>query len=179
MASAEELIREAQFAFHNVGPGSTDEKRNRARAKKFAKRVLRRYPVSPEAQQARAILAQLDVEYAIAADTSAVSQKKHRLAPALSQSAAASEARTFVTQDGDSSWGHLWQLFSELPQLQKKVLLSVLTLFVLFVVFTPFLFVFLIILFVKRDAMRDLLHKVLVSMHPDAAKHRRRRKRTR
>ena len=180
MASAEELIREAQFAFHNVGPGSTDDKRNRARAKKFAKRVLRRYPVSPEAQQARAILSQLDVEYALATDTNLVSGKKHSPAPALIQSvSSSSEARTFVTHDGNSDWKDLWQLFSELPQLQKKILSFVLTFIVLFLVFTPFLFVFLIILFIKRDALRDLLHKVLVSMHPDAAKNRRRLKRTR
>lgn len=180
MASAEELIREAQFAFHNVGPGSTDEARNRARAKRFARRILRQYPTSSEAQQARAILSQLDMEYALSADTSSVSQKKHSPAPALMPSKSSpGDVTTLASETGDSGWKQLWQLFSELPRLKRKVLVSVLMLLVLFLAFTPFLYVFLIILFIKRDALREQLHKGLASMHPDAAQHRQGRKRIR
>ena len=63
MADADETIREAQYAFHNIGPGSADERKYRARAKKFAKRVIRKYPASIEASRARAILDALDVSY--------------------------------------------------------------------------------------------------------------------
>lgn len=179
MASAEELIREAQFAFHNVGPGSTDEKRNRARAKRFARRILRQYPVSAEAQQARAILSQLDMEYALAADTSSVGRSTPSPAPAPMPARSPHDDRSFTAEAGDASWKQLWQLFSELPPLQRKVLVSVLVLILLFIAFTPFLFVFLIILLIKRDALRDLLHKGLVSMHPGAVQHRRGRKQIR
>ena len=61
MATAGELIREAQFAVQNVSPGSADEKKYIARAQKYAKRVLRKYPRSIEAVQAREMLGHLGV----------------------------------------------------------------------------------------------------------------------
>lgn len=61
MSSADELIREAQYAFRNISHGSTDEKKYRARAEKYAKRVIRKYPTSIEASQARRILDQMNV----------------------------------------------------------------------------------------------------------------------
>lgn len=174
MASAEELIREAQFAFHNVGPGSTDEKRNRALAKKFAMRVLRKYPVSAEAEQARAILSQLKIEYALAADTAPVARQTQQ-PDAIVPQATADDGRAFAIQGGDSRWMDVWQQFSDLPKLQKNIIWSVLIFLLFFFAFTPFLFIFLILLLTKRDALRDLLHKALVSMHPDAPGNRRRR----
>ena len=77
MASAEELIREAQYAFRNISHGSTDDKKYRARARKYAKRVIRKYPTSMEASQARSILGRLNVgtlvqpQPAVASPTSA------------------------------------------------------------------------------------------------------------
>jgi hypothetical protein len=64
VAGAGETLREAQYAFRNISHGSTDERKYRARAKKYAKRVIRKYPASIEAPQARAILDALDVSYA-------------------------------------------------------------------------------------------------------------------
>jgi hypothetical protein len=61
VANADELIREAQYAFRNISHGSTDERKYTARAKKYAKRVIRKYPASIEASQARSILRQLGI----------------------------------------------------------------------------------------------------------------------
>jgi hypothetical protein len=60
VASADELIREAQYAFRNISHGSTDERKYKARAEKYARRTIRKYPASVEASQARRILAQLN-----------------------------------------------------------------------------------------------------------------------
>jgi hypothetical protein len=60
VATADELIREAQYAFRNISHGSTNERKYRARAIKYAKRIIRKYPTSIEASQARMILRQLD-----------------------------------------------------------------------------------------------------------------------
>jgi hypothetical protein len=62
VASADELIREAQYAFRNISYGSTDERKYRARAEKYARRVIRKYPASIEASQARQILAQMNLQ---------------------------------------------------------------------------------------------------------------------
>jgi Flp pilus assembly protein TadB len=61
LASAEKLLREAQFAFQSISPGATDERKNTARAKRLAGRIVKKYPNSSEASQAYSILRQLDV----------------------------------------------------------------------------------------------------------------------
>lgn len=63
MSDAAELLREAQFAFHNIGIGSTSERRYRMQAKHFAKRILRSYPATMEAREAREILRRLLERY--------------------------------------------------------------------------------------------------------------------
>jgi len=62
VASADELIREAQYAFRNISHGSTDERKYRARAEKYARQIIRKYPASIEASQARQILVQLNFQ---------------------------------------------------------------------------------------------------------------------
>ena len=61
MATAGELLREAQYALGNVSGSSTDSSKFESQAKKLARRVIRQYPASIEAGQARAILEQLGV----------------------------------------------------------------------------------------------------------------------
>lgn len=63
MASADELMREAQYAFQNISFGdSPDNRKNSARALSLATKVLRKYPSSPEATVARSILWRLGDE---------------------------------------------------------------------------------------------------------------------
>lgn len=66
----------------------------------------------------------------------------------------------------DTDWRSLWQLFLRLPHLQKRILIFVLIFIALFTAFTPFVLVFAFLLLVKRAAVKQLLHKVLVSLHP-------------
>jgi hypothetical protein len=56
---ADELLREAQYAFQNVSHGATDSKKYAAKAKSFSRRILRKYPDSQEAIAARSILEKL------------------------------------------------------------------------------------------------------------------------
>lgn len=161
MASAEELIQEAYFAYQNVSPGATDENRQRSRAKKFAMRILRQYPVSIEAEQARSILDGLKVDDVPArfVNTHTHDTRSEKLAK-LPEKPGHEAAET--------EWKTLWQLFTRLPYLQKRILSFVLMFTVLFAVFTPFLWVFAFLLLVKRTAVKRLLHKVLLSMDPEA-----------
>lgn len=63
MASADELMREAQYTFQNISYGdSPDNRKNSARAMSLATKVLRKYPTSPEATVARSILSRLGDE---------------------------------------------------------------------------------------------------------------------
>ncbi len=59
MSDASELLRDAQYAFQNVGHGATDSSKHAAKAKSSARRILRKYPDSHEAVAARSILEKL------------------------------------------------------------------------------------------------------------------------
>ena len=169
MASAEELIREAYFAFQSMTPGATDESRHRARAKKLAMRILRKYPVSIEAKQARSILTQMKVDHAATrfVDTHSHSSETRPLAI----TAESTDYKPSVESNG-TDWKSLWRLFAELPYLQKRILTFILLFLILFAAFTPFVLIFAILLIVKRNSVRPLLHKVLVSMGPQNATER-------
>ena len=60
MANADELLRDAQYAFQSISFGDTREnRRNSARAKSLAQKIIRKFPDSIEARQARSILDKL------------------------------------------------------------------------------------------------------------------------
>ncbi len=168
MASAEELIREAYFAFQNVSPGATDEGRQRALAKKFAMRILRQFPTSVEAEQARSILDSLKVAHAPArfVKTHSHSTGKRALAMPTDKPGQGSD------EAGEAEWKALWQRFGRLPYLQKRILVFVLMFVVLFAAFTPFVWVFAFLLVVKRTAVKQSLHRVLVAMDPETRRKR-------
>ncbi len=61
MADAGELIRDAQYAFHNITHGeSRGNRKNTSRAKTLARKIIRKFPSSIEAGQAQQILDRLD-----------------------------------------------------------------------------------------------------------------------
>jgi hypothetical protein len=63
MATAEKLLHEAQYAYQNISFGeSRDNRRSRSRATRLAKKIIRKYPVSMEAGEARALLRRLGEE---------------------------------------------------------------------------------------------------------------------
>jgi len=127
VADADETLREAQYAFRNISHGSTDERKYRARAKKYAKRVVRKYPASIEASQARAILDALDVSYAIPG-SGAVTRPLQEVVTFLKNHSATTGHRANSTQSrfprelGTSEWRPIMQRFSELPNNKKKYL---------------------------------------------------------
>lgn len=61
MADAGELLRDAQYAFYNITHGeSPDNRKNKARAKSLARKIIRKFPTSAEADQAHQILEKMD-----------------------------------------------------------------------------------------------------------------------
>lgn len=63
MASAERLLNEAQYAFNNIGPGgSRDDRRNASRASSLARKIIRKFPASTEAEVAHSLLRRLGEE---------------------------------------------------------------------------------------------------------------------
>lgn len=65
MADAGELMRDAQYAFHNITHGeSRGNRKNTSRAKTLARKIIRKFPSSIEAGQAQQILDRLDPDSA-------------------------------------------------------------------------------------------------------------------
>jgi hypothetical protein len=63
MASVEQLLNEAQYAFHSINSGeSQDNRRNASRARSLCKKIIRKFPTSTEASSAHAILKRLGDE---------------------------------------------------------------------------------------------------------------------
>ena len=63
MATAEQLLNEAQYAFANISFGeSLANTRHAARAKSLSRKIIRKFPATMEAQEARAILRRLGEE---------------------------------------------------------------------------------------------------------------------
>ena len=63
MASAEQLLNEAQYAFQSISSGeSPDNRRNASRAKSLCKKIIRKFATTSEAAEAHAILRRLGEE---------------------------------------------------------------------------------------------------------------------
>jgi len=63
MASAEQLLNEAQYAFQSISSGeSRDNRRNASRANSLCKKIIRKFPTSSEAVSAHGILRRLGDE---------------------------------------------------------------------------------------------------------------------
>ena len=126
-------------------------------------RVLRQYPVSIEAEQARTILDGLKIKVD---DTPARFVTTHTHDTRNKKLAKPPERPG--REPAETEWKALWQQFGRLPYLQKRILMFVLMFIVLIAVFTPFLWVFAFLILVKRTAVKQLLHKVLLSLDPEA-----------
>ena len=124
-------------------------------------RILRQYPVSIEAKQARSILDGLKAD-----DSAArfVATHSHNVKPA----ALARPPDMPVGDPDEPDWKTLWQRFNRLPYLQKRILMFVLMFIVLFAVFTPFVWVFAVLLILKRTEVKQVFYKILVSIDPEA-----------
>jgi len=134
VSGADELIREAQYAFRNIGHGSTDEKKYRARAVKYAKQVIRKYPTSIESSQARAILNQLNVKIVVQSPPATSPQADAAAKFEKSHSAESGHTKNFISMPsvpdadfqqsgGDTDdWRDLIRRLMLLPPRKKRLL---------------------------------------------------------
>lgn len=188
MASTEELLRNAQHALHNISPGSTDEKKYAARAKRLAMRVISRSPDSAEGTQARMILYQLGSDIGISTPHENLSHEVHSPTPrnlqhmnaahpprsesqnenavqkmlAVVAAASATQRDNETTQE--DSWASIWQQFSALSYGKKKVVAVVLGVALLFIGFTPFLLFLVVFYFVKPAFVKRQIRNILEAL---------------
>ena len=163
MASADELIREAQYAFRNISHGSTDEKKYRAKATKYANQVIRKYPTSIEASQARSILNQMNIPVValsippVPTNAAADFEKSHSQSSghttSLSRTPASLEAA--LQQSGVAEdWRDLIRRLMNLPPGKKKTIGIVVLLAVVFSFpFGIFIFAGLVIFYAVQPAL--------------------------
>lgn len=155
MASADELLREAQYALQNVGPGSTDEHKYTVRAKSYALQVVQKYPHSIEAAQAREVLAQLNVQIAkptlptltrrpLATPLRSSATERPLAGPAAQPKIDRFAARPINT---DNQWRAIFNRFIAVPSGKKKLLFVVVLLFMVLVPFSLFVVAGLLILY--------------------------------
>ncbi len=181
MANVEELIREAEYAFRNVGPGSTNEKKYTARAKRIATHIVRKYPGSIEAEQARQILARLRspgelVPAAEATRPDAASQRPAALspqpvAPSPHATHAAEQQHTShvrrppaATPTDPDSWANIREKLVSLNKSQKQVLGVILFFGFILLSAMPFLLLAFIYYALKPQRIRRHISSLLDSL---------------
>lgn len=155
MASAEQLLHEAQYAFHSISFGeSRENRRNASRAKSLCRKIIRKFPTSMEAAEAHEILRRLGEEaYSskLEAQHRHVPQTHHHRVPSPESQ------RTFIVHEDVESldWAGLVAWVFMLP----KVILVMIAFagLVLFGIFGPFLLVVLIAFVALTSPVRRML----------------------
>ena len=165
MASAENLLHEAQFAFQSISFGeSLSNTRNAARARSLCRKIIRKYPASMEASEAHAILRRLgDEAYTsqMAVQHRHVPASVHHRSPTPRQAALRTpvreEQRTFIVHDEIDTldWSGLVGWLFTIP----KVVLGMIVFagFLLFGLFGPFLFLPLLAFVLFTGPFRQML----------------------
>ncbi len=162
MANAEQLLHEAQFAFHNISFGeSRANRRNAAKARSISMKILRKFPGTMEAREAHALLMRLGDE----AFTSALSmrhkhitQEEHHRKPAATVSPLARNDMRVRAATGTMEtldWSGLLAVIFAMP----KVLLVVLLVggLFLFGIFGPLLLLPLLAFVLLTGPFRQML----------------------
>ena len=99
MASAEQLLNEAQYAFQRINSGeSIDNRRNTSRAKSLCRKIIRKFPTSNEAVSAHAILRRLGDE----AYVSGLSSQHQHSAEHTFHEGASPKSQQKFTQDDET-----------------------------------------------------------------------------
>ncbi len=144
VVNAERLLNEAHYAFQRISFGqSPDNARNRHRATRLCKKILRKYPGSTQAREAHSILLRLgEREY-----------QEHHRAPEISSQPLLSPATRAETEP--LNWGGLIAWLFGLP----RTILIIVAIFALFLwgVFGPFLLLPLIAFVLFTGPFRRLL----------------------
>lgn len=156
MASAEHLLNEAQYAFANISYGETlANKRYAARARSLSRKIIRRFPGSMEAAEARAILRRMGEEAFVAPMPD---RQRHMTRTQHKLGRDETVARNRVAETGHPpvfDWDGLLAVLIMTPKVVLGILGAVL--FALFTLLGPFLFVPLIALVVFTRPFRSML----------------------
>lgn len=154
MANAEQLLHEAQYAFHSISYGQTrGNKRNAARAISLCRKIIRKYPVGIEADEAHAILRRLGEEAyssSLAKQHRHISEAEHHRPPPQSVQALAA-----ANQIESLNWSGLLSAIVRLPKL--ALALIVFAGIFLFGLFGPLLFLPLLALVFLTGPFRNKL----------------------
>ena len=159
MATAEQMLNEAQYAFANITFGeSFANARHAARAKSLARKIIRKFPATMEASEARAILRRLGEE----AYTSEMPIRHRHVSQAEHHSGWQPLAKTSTPRVGRQAgrgdtldWGGLIGLLFGLP---KAILFAVVAAgFVFFSLFGWLIVVPLVALVLFTGPFRSLL----------------------
>ncbi len=155
MASAEQLLNEAQYAFQSITSGeSQDNRRNASRAKSLCRKIIRKFPTSTEANSAHGILRRLGDE---AYTSSLDSQHRHSTEHTFHESLSPAPQQR-ITQGDETvvvDWRGLLNLIFNAPKSSLAVVGTVA--FVLFAFLGPFLLIPLIAFVLFTGRFRQLL----------------------
>ncbi len=156
MASAEQLLNEAQYAFASISYGeSLDNKRHAARARSLCRKIIRRHPTGMEASEARAILRRLGDETYVAPIPD---QHRHMTGAShhLGTESETSSANIANAAGGPAfDWGGLLAVLLMTPKIVLGILGALA--FALFALVGPFMLVALVALVVLTGPFRSLL----------------------
>jgi hypothetical protein len=140
MASAEQLLNEAQYAFQSISSGqSPGNKRNASRATSLCKKIIRKFPTSSYAAEAHAILRRLGEEaYTshLGVEHRHTTQTEHHTASTPTPKSPARPTRHDETVPFD------WAGLMAVVLVTSKTVLAVIAFFVVFLfgIFGPFVF---------------------------------------
>ncbi len=155
MASAEQFLNEAQYAFQSINSGeSQDNRRNASRAKSLCRKIIRKFPTSTEAVSAHGILKRLGDE---AYTSNLGSQHRHSTEHTFHEAPSPASQQGF-TQDDETvvlDWRGLLNLVFNTPKTSLAVAGTVAI--VLFTVLGPFLLFPLIALVLFTKPFKQLL----------------------
>lgn len=156
MASAERLLNEAHYAFANISYGeSLSNKRHAARAKALCRKILRRYPSSMEASEARAILRRMGEESYVS-----TLPVQHRHVTNAAQHIDGKKRTTTPTVSGSTGSPALdWSGLIAVILMTPKIVLGILgaVAFALFALFGPIVLVALVVLVMLTGPFRSIL----------------------
>ncbi len=159
MASAEQLLNEAQYAFQSISSGqSPDNNRNASRASSLCKKIIRKFPTSSYAAEAHAILRRLGEEaYTshLGVEHRHTTQAKHHTAPTLMPKPKPQARATRYGATVPFDWAGLLAVILVTP----KTVLAVIAFFVilLFAIFGPFMFLMFTGLMFLTRPIRQLM----------------------
>ncbi len=155
MASAEQLLNEAQYAFQSISAGeSQDNRRNASRAKSLCMKIIRKFPTSTEAVAAHGILRRLGDE---AYTSSLDSQHRHSTEHTFHEAPSPAPQQR-ITQGDETvvvDWRGLLNLIFNTPKSSLAVVGIVAI--VLFAILGPYLLFPLIAFVLFTGRFRQLL----------------------